>query len=96
MEEKCPYRHLPFMERKGPPGWNGSVRWNGKAEGKARVESEGTSEDVIIGMEVVWVVGCWLVGWLVGWVLFYCGQSGHGNFTSSEYVTACKNSGYIV
>ena len=47
MEEKCPYRHLPFMERKGPPGWNGSVRWNGKAEGKARVESEGTSEDVI-------------------------------------------------
>ena len=48
MEEKCLYRHLPFMERKGPPGWNGSVRWNGKAEGKARVESEGTSEDVIM------------------------------------------------
>ena len=46
MEEKCPYRHLPFMERKGPPGWNGMVGWNGKAEGKARLDIQGTAEYV--------------------------------------------------
>ena len=29
------------------PGWNGSVRWNGKAEGNARPQSPTWSEDVI-------------------------------------------------
>jgi hypothetical protein len=30
-------------------GWNGRGRWNGKAEADARVKSEATSEDVILG-----------------------------------------------